>query len=173
THIDHDGPADLAGYTRGVVRPRFFWDGGDGRTAFLTGGVTYENRDGGTLPGTVLAATGAPYTEALNTRRYDIGGNLQYILQKRYVLTARFAASWQDHDHRFGDVRERDRHELLFGEVTARGTFHRNTWVVGVAAQREIYLPRDVPQFAYTYNTPGVFVPDDFEVSRWLSVSAT
>ena len=171
--IDHDGWADLAGYTRGVVRPRFFWDGGDGRTAFLTGGVTYENRDGGTLPGTVLAATGAPYTEALNTRRYDIGGNLQYILQKRYVLTARFAASWQDHDHRFGDVRERDRHELLFGEVTARGTFRRNTWVAGLAAERDVYLPRDVPQFTYRYTTPGVFLQDDIEIAAWLSVSAS
>lgn len=170
---DHDGWADVAGYTRGVVRPRFFWDGDDGRTAFLTGGVTYENRDGGTLPGTVLAATGAPYTEALNTRRYDTGGNLQYILQKRYVLTARFAASWQDHDHRFGDVRERDRHELLFGEVTARATFRRNTWVVGLAAERDVYLPRDVPQFTYRYTTPGVFLQDDIEIASWLSVSAS
>ena len=52
--------------------------------------------------------TGAPYTEALTTRRYDLGGNLQFILRKHYVVTARFAASLQDHDHRFGDVRERD-----------------------------------------------------------------
>jgi outer membrane receptor for ferrienterochelin and colicins len=125
--INHDGWADLAGYTRAVVRPRFFWDGGNGRTAFLTGGVTYENRDGGTLLGAVLPSTGTPYTEALNTRRYDLGGNLQVIVQKRYVVTARFAGSLQDHDHRFGDVHERDRHELLFGEFTVRGTFRRNT----------------------------------------------
>ena len=171
--IDHDGWADLAGYSRGVLRPRLFWDGGNGRTGFVTGGVTYENRDGGTVQGAVLPATGAPYTEALNTRRYDIGGNLQYVVRQNYVISARFAASWQDHDHLFGDVRERDRHELLFGELTARGTFHRNTWVVGVAAQREVYLPRDVPQFTYRYNTPGVFVQDDFAVSRWLSVSAS
>jgi outer membrane receptor for ferrienterochelin and colicins len=171
--IDRDGWADVAGYSRGVLRPRVFWDGGNGWTAFLTGGLTYENRDGGTLPGAVLPKIGTPYTEALNTRRYDIGGNLQYVVKQRYVITARFAASLQDHDHRFGDVRERDRHELLFGELTARGTFHRNTWVVGVAAEREVYLPRDVPQFTYRYTTPGVFVQDDFEIARWLSVSAS
>jgi len=79
----------------------------------------------------------------------------------------------QDHDHRFGDIRERDRHELLFGELTARGTFHRNTWVIGVAAQRDVYLPRDVPQFTYRYTTPGVFLQDDFEIAKWLSVSAS
>jgi len=171
--IDHDGWADIAGYSRGVVRPRLFFDSGNGWTGFLTAGVTYENRDGGTLPGSVLPVTGTPYTEALNTRRYDIGGNLQYIVKQRYVITARFAASLQDHDHRFGDVRERDRHGLLFGELTARGTFHRNTWVVGVAAEREVYLPRDVPQFTYRYTTPGVFVQDDFEMARWLSISAS
>jgi outer membrane receptor for ferrienterochelin and colicins len=171
--IDHDGWADIAGYSRGVVRPRFFWDGGTGWTGFLTGGVTYENRDGGTLRGAVLPATGMPYTEALNTRRYDLGGNLQYVVRQHYVITARFAASLQDHDHRFGDIRERDRHELLFGELTARGTFHRNTWVVGVAAQREVYLPRDVPQFTYRYTTPGIFLQDDFEIAKWLSVSAS
>jgi len=171
--IDHDGWADIAGYSRGVVRPRVFWDGANGWTGFLTAGLTYENRDGGTLPGAVLPATGSSYTEALNTRRYDVGGNLQYVVKQSYVITARFAGSLQDHDHRFGDVRERDRHELLFGELTARGTFHRNTLVVGVAAERDVYLPRDVPQFNYRYTTPGVFVQDDFEIARWLSVSAS
>ena len=171
--IDHDGWADIAAYSRAVLRPRFFWDGGNGRTAFLTGGVTYENRDGGTLSGAVLPATGTPYAESLNTRRYDVGGNLQHVVRQRYVITARFAASLQDHDHRFGDVRERDSHELLFGELTARGTYRHNTWVVGVAAEREAYLPRDVPQFTYRYTTPGVFIQDDIEIARWLSVSAS
>ena len=171
--IDHDGWADLAGYSRGVVRPRLFWDGGKGWTGFLTAGFTYENRDGGTLPGAVLRATNMPYTEALNTRRFDLGGNLQKVVKQRYIITARFAASLQDHDHRFGNVRERDRHGLLFGELTARGTFHRNTWVIGAAAEREVFLPRDVSQFTYRYTTPGVFVQDDLEVARWLSVSAS
>ena len=171
--IDHDGWADLAGYSRGVARPRLFWDGGNGWTGFLTGGFTYEKRNGGTLPGAGLLATGLPYTEALNTHRYDLGGNIQKVVKQRYVISARFAASLQDHDHRFGDVRERGRHGLLFGELTARGAFHRNTWVVGVAAEREVFLPRDVSQFTYRYITPGVFVQDDIEIARWLSVSAS
>lgn len=170
---DGDGWADLAGYSRGVARPRFFWDGGGGQTAFLTGGITYENREGGTLPSSSLPATGTPYTEALYTRRYDFGGTYQFLVRKKYVVTTRIAASSQQHDHRFGEVRERDRHEMLFGEWTIRGTSGRHTWVAGVAFEREAYRPRDVPRFAYTYTTPGVFLQDDITVAPWLSLSAS
>jgi iron complex outermembrane receptor protein len=171
--VDGDGWADVAKYARGVVRPRLFWDSGNGRTGFLTGGVTYENREGGTMPGAVLPATRAPYTEALDTRRYDAGGNVQAIINQRYVFAARFAASLQNHVHQFGEVRERDRHEMLFGEITARGTLGRNTWVVGAAAERDAYRPKDVPRFAYQYIVPGVFLQDDITIAPWLSVSAS
>lgn len=171
--LDKDGWADLAEYQRGVVRPRFFWNGGEGRSGFLTGGITYENRVGGTLPGAVLSATGAPYSEALDTRRSDLGGSVQFLVRNRYVLTARAAASSQNHTHQFGEIRERDRHEMLFGEWTARGAAGRNTWVAGVAAERDKYIPRDVSRFAYTYMTPGIFVQDDITVKPYLSLSAS
>ena len=71
---DNDGWADVAGYTRGVVRPRLFWDGGRGRSAFVTAGITIEDRKGGTVEDATLAATGQLYLEALDTERYDLGG---------------------------------------------------------------------------------------------------
>src|SRR5262249_6330431 len=75
--------------------------------------------------------------------------------------------------HQFGEVRERDRHELLFGEVSVRGATGRHTWVVGAAAEHDAYRPKDVPRFAYTYVTPGVFVQDDITLTPWLSVSGS
>jgi iron complex outermembrane receptor protein len=171
--IDDDGWADLAGYGRGVVRPRFFWEGSGGKTALLTGGVTYENRDGGTVPGAVLPTTGTPYLEALDTRRYDFGGSLQFLLGQRYVVSSRFSVSSQQHEHLFGEVLENDRHDMLFGETAIRGTTGRHTWVGGLAAEREAYRPRDVPRFAYQYVTPAVFLQDDLDIARWLSVSAS
>jgi iron complex outermembrane receptor protein len=170
--IDKDGWADLAGYSRGVVRPRFFWDGGNGRTAQLTGGIIAEVRKGGTTDGAVLPATGAAYREALNTQRYDLGGNVQFLLN-RYVVTSRFAMSVQAHRHQFGEVIERDRHDLWFGESAIRGTNGRNTWVAGLAVERDSYRPRDVRRFAYTYVVPGIFLQDDIDIARWLSVSAS
>ncbi len=169
---DHDGWADVARYARGVFRPRLFWDGGTGRSAFLTVGTTVEDRDGGTIPGATLPATGTPYFETLNTRRFDVGASAQTLLRDRFVLTARGAAAWQRHDSGFGDTLERDAHDTVFAEVAIRGAGGPHTWVVGAAYERDDYDPRDTPQFAYTFNVPGVFVQDDVDVASWLSVSA-
>ena len=171
--LDRDEWADVAGYSRGVLRPRFFWDNGSGETAFVTGGITYENRHGGTLPGANLPQTGAPYAEALDTRRYDFGASFQSLVGEKYVLTGRVAASSQRHNHVFGEVLERDRHDMLFAELSARGAFGHHTWVIGSAIERDAYTPRDVPRFRYVYVTPGVFVQDDVEVTPWLSLSAS
>ena len=173
TDVDEDGWADLSGYSRGVVRPRVFWDGGNGRTFFATAGLTAEDRDGGTVPGSVLPASGTPYREALDTRRADAGAVGQVLLQQRYLLSARAAVMQQRHDHQFGEVRERDRHETAFGELTVRAPFGRHTLVGGIAVERDAYRPTDVPQFGYTFMVPGVFLQDDLDLTRWLSLSAS
>src|SRR5690606_31676145 len=123
----------------------------NGRSAFLTAGITIEDREGGTLPDTTLAATGTPHVEALDTQRYDVGGTVQVLVNERYVLTARGAAAWQRHDHQFGEIRERDAHDSIFGEVALRGAAGPHTWVVGTAYERDAYRPTDVPRFTYTY----------------------
>ena len=171
--VNGDGWSDVAGYGRGVFRPRFYWDNRSGATAWLTGGVIYENRSGGTTSGAVLPASGQPYIEALKTTRYDLGGNVQWVLGGRLVLTGRFSASEQNHRHEFGEDIERDRHELLFGELSIKGSSGRNTWVAGFADQREAFRPRNVPRFAYTYVVPGLFAQDDFNVAPWLTASAS
>lgn len=171
--VNGDRWADVAGYSRGVFRPRFYWDNQNGGTALLTGGVIYEDRSGGTVPGAVLPATQEPYVEALKTARYDFGGNVQRVFGGRFVVTARFSVSEQNHRHQFGEDIERDRHELWFGELSVKGTAGRNTWVAGFADQRDAYRPHDVPRFAYTYTVPGLFAKDDFNLASWLTVSAS
>ena len=171
--LDRDGWSDVPGYERGLLRPRFYWDGGGGRTALLTGGMTREVRRGGTLPGAVLSATRAPYAEGLGTRRYDTGGSLQWLVGNRYAVAGRFSYSTLRHEHEFGEVLESDRHEVLLGEVTVRGVAGRHTWVAGAAADRDAYRARDVSRFEYTFTAPGVFVQDEFAVAAWLSVSAS
>jgi outer membrane receptor for ferrienterochelin and colicins len=171
--VNHDGWADLAGYTRGILRPRLFWDSGGGNTAFITGSATYEDRQGGTLPGSVLPATGLPYVESLSTRRYDLGGSADFVIAKNYVVALSGAAVSQRHDHLFGDIREGDHHDSVFAEASVRHTAGRHTWVAGVGLDQDKYDPQDVPQFAYNYTIPGLFLQDDIVAAPWLSVSAS
>jgi outer membrane receptor for ferrienterochelin and colicins len=171
--VNDDAWADLPGYARAVVRPRVFWDGGGGRTFFATTGFVYEDRDGGTPDGQVLAATGQPYIEALETRRYDAGVVGQFLIEGRHVLTARAAIARQSHDHEFGEVLERDRHDTAFGEAAVRGTAGRQTWVAGLAVERDAYAARDVPRFDYTFLVPGAFAQYDVTVSPNLSLSGS
>ena len=171
--VNGDAWADLPGYSRGVVRPRVFWDGGGGRTFFATTGFTYEDRQGGTPDGEVLVATGQPYVEALETRRYDAGAVGQFLIKDRFVVTARAAIARQSHDHRFGEVLERDRHDTAFGETAIRGTVGRQTWIAGFAIERDTYTARDVPRFDYDFLVPGAFAQYDVTVSRNLSLSGS
>ena len=165
--VNADTWSDLPGYARGVVRPRVFWDGGNGRTFFATLGFTAEDRDGGGTP------AGISYREALETRRVDGGAVGQVLFRQRYLLSARGAVMQQRHHHQFGEALERDRHETAFGEVTLRASARRNTVVAGVALERDGYHPIDLPRFAYTFTIPGVFVQDDVDVTRWLSLSVS
>ena len=173
TDVNDDAWADLPGYGRAVLRPRLFWDGGNGRTFFATTGFTYEDRDGGTPEGQVLPVTGQSYIEALETKRYDVGALGQFLVKGRYVVTARAAVVRQRHEHQFGELPERDRHYTSFGEMAVRGTVGRQTWVAGVAIERDAYAARDVPQFDYTFTVPGAFVQYDLDVTSALSVSSS
>ncbi len=168
--VDGDGWTDMAGYRRGVVRPRLFWDDGEGRSLFLTAGATRETRGGGTEPERVLPAGGAPYREALDTRRHDLG-LLWQTLAGRSVVTARAAVARQWHEHRFGETLERDRHDTSFAEIAVRRTVGRHTWVAGAAVEHDAYRPDDVPRFGHAFTTPGLFVQDDVDVRSWLALS--
>ena len=168
--VDGDGWADMARYGRGVVRPRFFWDDGQGRSLFLTTGATRETRTGGTAPGRVLPATGTPYREALDTRRHDFGALWQAPVG-RSVVTARAALARRRHDHRFGDTLERDRHDTGFAELAVRRAAGRHTWVAGAAVEHDAYRPVDVPRFGHAFTTPGLFVQDDVDIRSWLALS--
>jgi outer membrane receptor for ferrienterochelin and colicins len=173
TDVNDDAWSDLPQYARGVLRPRIYWDGGNGRTFFATTGITVEERAGGTAPGTVLPVANVPYLERLDTRRFDIGMVGQIPIRQRYFVTARAAFSQQRHTHTFGEARERDRHEFAFGELSVRGAAGRHVWVVGAAVERDVYRPTDLPQFAYQFTIPGAFVQDDVELASWVSLSAS
>jgi outer membrane receptor for ferrienterochelin and colicins len=170
--VDEDGWTDLPMYRRGVARPRLFWDDGRGKSALIAIGGMAEERRGGTMPGRT-APDGQPFSENLDTTRFDAGGVARMATSRGVILAARGSVTAQDHTHIFGAVVERDDHRTAFGEVSATGSARRQTWVVGAALQRESYTARDVPRFDYTYTVPAAFVQDEFTAARWLTISGS
>jgi iron complex outermembrane receptor protein len=180
---DSDGWTDLPGYRRAVLRPRFSFDDGAGRTAFITGGFTGEEREGGTLPGRVIPNDG-PYVEALRTRRADLGGLARWVFADTgaaartralhgAIVTVRAAAAEQRHRHRFGDVREEDRHRTAFGEAALALPRGALTWVGGLAVQQDAYRSASVSGFDFTWTIPAAFAQLDADPTPWLSTSVS
>ena len=56
-------------------------------------------------------------------------------------------------------------------ESPIRAATGPHTWVAGLALEDDRYRPSDLPRFAYTFTTPGVFVQDDVDVRPWLTFS--
>lgn len=168
---DSDDWTDLPGYSRGVVRPRLFWNSGDGDAAMLTAGTTFESRNGGTMSSGV-APNGQPYPERLRTRRYDVGGTYRGLMGTN-LLSLRGSFSSQNHRHTFGSVLERDAHETWFGEAAYTMTRGTQTWVVGTALLAESFDAQDVDGFDFSFTTPGVFAQLTSDVSERLVVTAS
>jgi outer membrane receptor for ferrienterochelin and colicins len=160
--LDGDNWADMPGYRRGVVRPRFTWEDGKGNTLFLTAGAMLEDREGG--------SNSIP--EELTTRRYDAGVVGRFLLGGR-ILSLRGSAMTQRHRHTFGPSAENDRHQTFFSEAAFSGTDGAHTWALGAAIQADRYRSQDVPRFDYTYTVPALFVQDDYEVSPRLTLSGS
>lgn len=171
--VNDDVWADLAGYSRGIVRPRVFWRNGRGDTLFATAGYTGERRTGGTIDDEVLPAAGTPFVESLDTHNIDGGFVGQILTEGGWLINARAALSHHRHDHLFGDARERDRHRTIFAEATMRRAIGAHVVVLGVAYEEQRYRALDLPEFDFTHRVPGVFAQTDLELASWLRVSGS
>ena len=169
---DSDGWTDLPGYSRGVLRPRLFWNSEGGSSAMLTAGVTNESRNGGTMADG-LAPNGQPYPERLRTRRFDAGGTYRGLAGATGLVNLRGSYSSQRHRHFFGQIMERDEHETWFGEAAYTRAVGPRTWVVGAALLNESFDGRDIEGFDYTFTTPGLFAQVTADLDANLSVTGS
>ena len=172
TDVDGDGWTDLPSYRRATARPRVSWEDGKGRSVFFTVGAMGETREGGSMPGAV-APDGAPFPEDLTTRRLDGGLVARFLTNAGRIVTFRSSGLGQWHRHQFGDTTEHDVHHTWFVEAAMTGTEGPHTWVLGAALQRDLYRHRELPEFDYTYITPGFFAQDDYSPRSWLTMSAS
>jgi outer membrane receptor for ferrienterochelin and colicins len=170
--LDKDGWSDLASYRRGVVRPRIFWTGKDGRRLFATFGAMAENRRGGTMPGATTPA-GVSFSQTIDTRRVDGGVVTEIPFGESRILSARGALAYQGEDRLFGQAVDRGRRLNWFGETVVQGQTNRHVWVVGGALQQELYENRDYPAFDYNHTIPALIAQDDLTLTEHLTLGVS
>lgn len=170
--LDDDGWIDMPGYERWTARPRLFWRGEDGASAYLTAGATTEDRRGGTRDG-ALAPDGQPFPQVQETDRVDAGLVYERPLGERSWGQFRAAVVDQSHRHRYGAVVEEDAHETVFAEASIAAEALGADWLAGLAYQRDDYASQAFPAFGYRFESPAIFgqVERDFGPTVALAAS--
>lgn len=168
--LDDDGWIDMAGYERGSIRPRFYWQDDNGANLYLTLGAMKEQREGGTKANAFLP-DGSQFSLTQETVRTDIGFIYDRPLTEDVSLNMRGSAMNQEHDHVFGTVAEDDNHESYLIESSMSGYFDKAAWLIGVAWQSERFDSETFPAFDYAYQIPGVFTQLDYDAYDELAIS--
>jgi outer membrane receptor protein involved in Fe transport len=170
--LDSDDWIDMPGYERLSARPRLFYDGPDGSSAYVTVGAMTEERRGGTVGGGIVP-DGAPFRQNQDTRRFDAGIVLERPVAEWGFAQLRASGTRQAHDHRFGELLEDDEHETMLIEASLAGETATTSWVGGLANQTNEYHSEPFPVFDYRYEAPAVFGQIDRDFGPDVSVAAS
>ena len=170
--LDGDGWIDTPFHDRWSARPRLFWAGDDGATAFITLGAMTEERRGGTLDG-ALAPDGQPFAESQDTRRVDAGMAYERPLAAWGWAQIRASGVSQSHRHVHGDLIEKDQHQTLFVEGSLSAEALGSSWLGGLAFQSDVYQSGAFPGFDYSFDVPAVFAQVERDLTEDLTFAAS
>ncbi|NKB99545.1 MAG: TonB-dependent receptor [Pseudomonadales bacterium] len=168
--LDDDDWIDMPGYDRFLIRPRLFYDGSDGARAYVTVGAMTEERRGGTVSSGVVASL-EPFEQNQDTRRFDVGFVGELPVADWGYAQFRASGMRQSHDHRFGNLLEKDEHETALVEASLTGETSTSAWVGGVTYQADEYDPETFSAFNYSYETPAVFAQLEHDFSADISAA--
>lgn len=170
--LDDDGWIDMPEYERATIRPRLFWEGNSGATAYFTMGAATEDRVGGTLPGATVP-DGQPFPQTQDTTRFDAGLLTTMPISDSLTWQVRAAGMTQDDKHRYGDSFEPDNHATLFIETTISAVTEQTTWLAGLVYQSDKFDSDAFPVFDYRHRVPGAFVQLEHDVSERLTLAGS
>jgi len=170
--LDDDDWIDMPFYDRQSLRPRLFYDGPDGTSAYLTLGAMLEERRGGTIAGATLP-TGEPFPQLQDTARMDAGLVVDRPVSNWGRAQVRASGMRQIHDHTFGEVLEEDRHETMLIEASLAGDLTQSSWIAGLAYQADSYQSNTFPAFDYRYKAPAVFAQLDHDLTDTIALTGS
>ena len=156
--VDDDGWGDQPRARRWSVRPRLATLDARGRSLFVTAGLGYDRRDGGTI-GAAQAPNGEPFREGLTSRRADLGATAGIPLRDSGYVAVRFALATNWRQRRFGSgPPEDDRSSTGFLELTRTVAGSRSAIVLGAVLQVDDFANNLNPGYDYRWLAPGLFV---------------
>ena len=169
---DHDGWGDQPRARRWNVRPRYSFNGADGRSLFATAGYGYDDRQGGTF-GDAITPGGSPFHEGLTGQRADAGLTLRLPRSDLGDVAARLAVSTNGRERILGSGPvERDRISTGFAEITRTMKAEHGTVLLGAAVQTDAYHNKLNAAFDHDWVTPGLFATGDRDIGPF-TVSAS
>jgi outer membrane receptor for ferrienterochelin and colicins len=166
------GWADVPGYRRYTLRPRVWWNAGQGRSLLLTAGFLDEDREGGTLPGHVLP-DGSAFAEALHTRRLDGGTVSHWTLDDGLELDGRASLTSTHQDSAFGAQRLAYSTTTAFVEETVSGNSSGHAWLAGISFEHDALAAATAPGVSYRYDVPAAFLQDEVAPTPWLKLAGS
>ena len=164
--LDDDGWIDMPEYRRATLRPRLFWQGENGASAYFTVGAATESREGGTLPGRTTP-DGQPFPQTQDTSRLDFGLLASVPINDTWEWNMRAAGMSQDDEHQYGASFEPDQHDTIFAETTVGGSTDQLSWLADRAA-RAVLIDPDIGNATLESDLRGEFsagVAEDLSVS--------
>jgi len=170
--MDGDGWSDIPGFARVEARPRLFYQGSSGRSLFVTGGATVENRQGGTAPGGATPA-GTEYVERVDTRRGDLGVVAQRLIGRAGLLQLRASGNADHKAKAYAGEPEHLTRGTGFAELSLAASRGPHDLLAGAAAEADGARIREYSPLDYTFGTGSVFAQDVWRVAPRLALTAS
>lgn len=169
--LDHDGWAELPGFERLTLRPRWSW-GDAGDRGYATLGFTGEDRTGGTT-GDNTVPGGGTFPASLDTRRVDAGWTRDIALTDGRTLGFRMSGDYVARRHAYGAAPIDDHAADLAAETIYQGRAGAHEWTLGGALAYDALTVADVAGIDYSYGDLAVFAQDEFSPADWLALTVS
>ncbi len=151
---DDDGWGEFPRAISVAVRPRVFIERPNGDALTGTVGFLSEERAGGYIS----TSNGADlYREGRQTQQADGAVTASKNLGGGATLRFNLTTVFQTNTHKFDERRERDRREMVAGDVALLRPMGPGLLVFGIGYWHDAFRERDLPLFDYTASVPGVF----------------
>ncbi|HLF19244.1 MAG TPA: TonB-dependent receptor, partial [Bacteroidota bacterium] len=163
--VDGDGFADVAQFKRTTMTPRILHRFSDKLSVRLSLSFLDEERTGGAMNETpLLGASSLPYTERINTDRFDASSHIDWRPSQNQTLSIKLAWLHSARDATFGVSPFNATQNVYFGDGQYSLDVPGHNFLFGTASRIDNFEDRTpgIPSRSYRFAVSSVFVQDEF-----------